>query len=170
MALWKDGQFVSDPWQYVKEGEDASPAGHVILPLSWWQNMREVFLPSNVPVGIRLEPGENLKEIEGDLPRISLIALAFPAYTDGRSFSKAQLLRERYGFEGEIRAVGDVLIDQFSMLLRSGFDTLEITNEASLKALSEDSHWRQERFYQPSAIEEALVGTRPWLRFSDSGN
>ncbi|MDP4593858.1 MAG: DUF934 domain-containing protein [Beijerinckiaceae bacterium] len=168
MALWKNGRFVSDPWYYVREGEDASPAGHVIPGLDWWTNMRDVFLPSNAPVGIRIEAGEDLRSIIGDLHRFSLVALVFPAYTDGRSFSKAQLLRDRYGFRGEVRAVGDVLIDQFSMLLRSGFDAFEITDEASMKALEDGAYWTQSRFYQPSVLEEPHAGGRPWLRAASS--
>lgn len=168
MALWKDGTFISDSWHYVEEGQDPSPAGHVILTLDWWQNMRDVFLPSNVPVGVKILAGEDISSIADDLHRLSLVALDFPAYTDGRSFSKAQVLREEYGYQHEIRATGDILTDQISILHRCGFDTLEVTDSNTLEALQSGNYWTQCRFYQPSAIDEMPAGSRPWLRRSGS--
>lgn len=164
MALWKDGAFVSDAWRHVAEGEDVPPAGHVIVPLDWWKAVREIFVRSNVPVGVLLQPNEPLEELEGDVSRLALIALAFPAYTDGRSFSKALLLRERYRFTGELRATGDILTDQLTLMQRCGFDALDISDPNTIKALQEGSAWKQKLFYQPSVRNETPVGTRPWLR------
>lgn len=164
MALWKNGKFTADPWRTIRMGEDAPPSGHVIVPLEWWKSVRDIFLTSNVPVGVRLEPDEDMSALVEDISRLSLIALSFPAYTDGRSFSRAQLLRERHGFSGELRAVGEVLIDQLHLLERSGFDAFEITNEATARALHTGKYWRQTRFYQPAATDEIPAGTRPWLR------
>ncbi len=164
MALWQNGAFVNDPWRHVAEGEDVSPAGHVIIPLDWWNAVRDIFAQSNAPVGVLLQPSENLESIAKDISRLSLIALAFPSYTDGRSFSKAQLLRERHQFSGELRATGDILTDQLYMLDRCGFDALEITDPHTIKALQERSAWKQTLFYQPSVLDELPAGQRPWLR------
>ena len=76
----------------------------------------------------------------------------------------AQLLRERYGFKGELRAVGDILLDQLQMLARCGFDTFEIKDGPTLQALQEGRAKSFTRFYQPSLLPEAPAGTRPWLR------
>lgn len=168
MALWKDGTFISDSWHYIDEGEDPSPAGHVIMTLDWWQNMRDVFLPSNVPIGVKIMAGETIAPIADDLHRLSLVALDFPAYTDGRSFSKAQVLREEFDYRDEIRATGDILIDQITMLQRCGFNALEVTDSNTVQALQSGKFWSQRRFYQPSAIDEIPAGTRRWLRESRS--
>ena len=166
MALFKNGAFVADAWRHVAEGEDAPPAGHVILPLEWWQAERAVFDGSNAPLGVKIEPGTDIEDFAEDLSRFSVIALAFPKYADGRHFSTAQLLRTRYGFTGEIRAVGEVLIDQVQMMERCGFDAFEISNPVTEKQLSEGTTPRYSHFYQPAVTAEVPAGTRPWLRRS----
>lgn len=166
MALYKNGSFVADSWRHVQEGEGVPPSGHVILPLEWWQAERAVFEGSNVPVGVLIEPGTPVTEYAADIPRFSVIALSFPKYADGRHFSTAQLLRARYGFTGELRATGEVLLDQIQMMARCGFDAFEINHAATEHRLREgDAIWFS-RFYQPSVLNEPPAGTRPWLRRS----
>ena len=70
---------------------------------------------------VRLEPGDDARDLLPFLDRIKLVEVNFPAYTDGRGYSAARILREA-GYEGELRAVGDVLIDQLSHMRRCGFD------------------------------------------------
>ncbi len=164
-SLLKDGRFVDDNWKHVCDGEDIPPSGHVIVPLDWWLAQRGAFADSHVAMGVRVEPGTPVESYAADIPRFALIALSFPKFQDGRNFSVAQLLRERYGFTGELRAVGDVLLDQLQMMQRCGFDTFEISDGPTLKALQEGRKNTLSRFYQPSiAATEAPVGTRPWLR------
>src|SRR5439155_14573700 len=79
----------------------------------------------------------------------ALIALVFPKFSDGRAFSQARLLRERYGFRGELRATGQVLRDQFLFLLRAGFDAFEVTKDADAAAFT-DAERRYSVFYQPT--------------------
>lgn len=164
MALYKNGQFVDDSWRYVAEGEDVPPSGHAILPLEWWQAERGVFEGSNAPIGVLIEPGTPVGEYAQDIPRFSVIALPFPKYGDGRHFSTAQLLRTRYGFTGEIRAVGEVLIDQIQLMERCGFDAFEVSNPVTERQLRERSTTRYTHHYQPGLGKEAPAGTRPWLR------
>jgi uncharacterized protein (DUF934 family) len=76
-------------------------------------------------VGVRLKSDEAAEALAYDLPRIAVVALEFPRFRDGRPYSNARVLRERYGFEGEIRAVGDVLREQAQFMLRCGFDAFE---------------------------------------------
>ncbi len=163
-VIFKNGQFVEDTWKTVADGEDLPPSGHVIVPLDWWQAQRGAFEGSNVPIGVRIEPGTKIEDYAADISRFALIALAFPKFQDGRHFSTAQLLRERYGFKGELRAVGEILLDQVQLMSRCGFDTLQITDGPTLAALREGRATVLSRFYQPSPAAEAPVGTRPWLR------
>ena len=76
-------------------------------------------------MGVRLESGEEVEALAYDLPRIALVALAFPKFRDGRHYSNARVLRERYGFKGEVRAVGDVLREQAGFMVRCGLDAFE---------------------------------------------
>ena len=84
-----------------------------------------------------------------DLDRLSLVALSFPKFGDGRAFSKASILRGQHGFKGEIRAVGDVLWDQLQLMRRCGFDAFLIENEPTLKALDSGKTPVMTDFYQP---------------------
>ncbi len=172
MALFKNDQFVSDPWRTLAEGEGISAAGHVILPLNWWLQEREAFAGSHAKLGVLMEPDDDLAALQADLPQLSLIALDFPKFGDGRAFSMAALLRTRHGFKGELRAVGEVLFDQLQHMQRCGFDAFDIKDEATLRALQAGKRPGVGHFYQPardsSSIDQALrevpAGTRPWLR------
>ena len=164
MPLYKNGSFVQDPWSAIPEGEAISPAGHVIVPLSWWQAERQAFAGSNVPIGVRIDPGTPIEEFLEDLSRFALIALAIPKFQDGRAYSTARLLRERHGFKGELRAIGEVLIDQIQPLLRCGFDAFEITDPVTQAALEAGRVPGVTHFYQPGVNEAPQAGVRPWLR------
>ena len=168
MALWKNGSFTTDSWRAIAEGEDPPPAGHVILPLEWWLQERDAFANSNAPIGVRIEPGAPIESYLDDLPRFSLVALAFPKFGDGRAFSTAALLRERYGFTGEIRAVGDILIDQIQMMERCGFDSFDISDATTERLLRTRGAPAYSKFYQPTigtaGDSEASSGSRPWAR------
>jgi uncharacterized protein (DUF934 family) len=148
MPLYKDGAFIDDPWRFVAEGEEVPPSGRAILPLDWWLAERGAFEGSNVALGLRVEPGAPIDAWVGDLRRFSLIALPFPKFQDGRNFSLARLLRERYGFHGELRAVGDVLLDQMQAMARCGFDAFDISDPATLRALREGRKFGLSHFYQ----------------------
>jgi uncharacterized protein (DUF934 family) len=158
MALFKNGAFVEDPWRAIAEGEDVPPSGHVVLPLDWWLAERDAFDGSNVAIGVRLEPGSDFEPLLADLGRLSLIVLSFPKFTDGRHFSTARLLRERYGYRGEMRAVGDVLYDQLQAMARCGFDAFEISDPSTLKALREGHPFALTRFYQTPVADDIFAG------------
>jgi uncharacterized protein (DUF934 family) len=78
------------------------------------------------PLGVRLQSHELADDIADDLPRLGLIAVSFPKFRDGRAFSTVRALRERYAYQGEIRAAGHILPDQYLFLTRLGVDTVEI--------------------------------------------
>ncbi len=150
MPLIKDNELVANPW--VTLGDDAAlPEGApAIVGLERWQNERETLIERNAPLGIRLRSDQPPKLVLEDLDRFAVIALEFPKFGDGRAYSYARLLRERYGFGGELRAVGNVLRDQALFMLRCGFDAFEVAEDSALEgwraALGEISV-----FYQPTA-------------------
>jgi uncharacterized protein (DUF934 family) len=112
-----------------------------------------------------MEAGADAQAHLGDLANRPLVALAFDKFADGRSFSYARILRDRRQFRGELRAIGDVLIDEIPLMLRCGFDSFEVTNAPTLHSLQAGRLPGSPLHYQPaSAQDEAPEGTRPWLR------
>jgi uncharacterized protein (DUF934 family) len=122
----KDGVFglAEDPFTTVGDDQGVPP-GDVIISLSRFQAEGEALLSQGRAVGVRLESHEEVEALAYDLPEISVVALAFPKFGDGRAYSYARLLRERFGFKGEVRAVGDVLREQAGFMIRCGFDAFE---------------------------------------------
>ena len=150
MPLIKDDALVPDPWVSLDD-EAALPEGApAIVSFERWQSEREALLQRNAPLGIRLRSDQPPKLVLDDLDRFAVVALEFPKFGDGRAYSYARLLRERYGFRGELRAVGNVLRDQALFMLRCGFDAFEVAEDSVLEgwraALAEISV-----FYQPTA-------------------
>lgn len=160
--LWKDHGFAADVWRNA-ESDDGE--GHVIIPLGAYLALSddERIAASN-RIGVLLAPGDKLEAIVPHLARVPLIALSFPAYNDGRSHSKAALLKSRHGYKGEVRAVGDVLVDQIPLLLRNGFDTLEVTNTVAQKRLAEGKSSAVNIFYQPATASAKPASGYSWRR------
>ena len=123
----EDGQCVEAESGFIHLADDeAIPTqSGVILSLARVQTDGAALLDDGRAVGVRIEPAERVEDLAYDLPRLALIAPAFPKFRDGRAYSTAALLRERYGYRGEIRAVGDVLREQAYEMVRCGFDAFE---------------------------------------------
>ncbi len=169
MALFKDGSFVPDPWHRLDAAEELPTSGQILMSLDDWHRRAPLrshsdAALSNVAFGLILEPDDPLEEIVPDLPHLALIAVAFPKFTDGRAYSMARLIRGRFGFTGELRAVGDVLFDQLQLMARCGFNAFEISDAATLRLLASGRRPDVHQFYQPGAGPEAPAGTRPWAR------
>jgi uncharacterized protein (DUF934 family) len=147
MPLLKYGRVVEDPWQVLADDAPLPADGHVLVTLKRWQAEREALIARGWPVGVRLEPADLAEALADDLGRLDLIAVEFPKFNDGRGYSTARLLRQRYRYKGELRAVGQVLRDQLLFLHRCGFDAFEIAREDAvetwLKAMSEFGVWYQ---------------------------
>ena len=94
----------------------------MIVPLAVWRSQRDALLDRAGGLGVWLDANDDPALIAGDLGHFAVIAVNFPQFTDGRGYSIGRLLRERYGWRGELRAVGDVLRDQLFYLTRCGFD------------------------------------------------
>ncbi|HEX5775807.1 MAG TPA: DUF934 domain-containing protein [Caulobacteraceae bacterium] len=118
----RDMAFADDVFTDVAD-EDAIPEGPVILSLTRFEAEGDALLSGNRAVGVRIQAGEEVEALAYDLPRVAVVALVFPKFRDGRAYTSARLLRERYGYAGEVRAVGDVLREQAGFMVRCGFDT-----------------------------------------------
>jgi uncharacterized protein (DUF934 family) len=128
--------LVDDAWVGVGDDEPLPAEAAVIVSLTRWQADRETLRRRNAPVGVRLGSAEPAKEIAADLDRLELVAIEFPTFRDGRGFSTARLLRERYGFKGELRATGNVFRDQFLFMHRCGFDAYEVADAREAHAFA----------------------------------
>ena len=166
MALLVDGKLVDDPW-LVSGDEDDLPAGKpIVVSLSRWQAERDSLVGREAGLGIRLRSDESPAQIADAVEHFELIELEFPAFKDGRAYTYARLLRERFGYHGQLRAVGDVLLEQLLFMHRCGFNAFEIDSQNALDdwvtATSEISVW-----YQPTADGQA---TALQLRRSQRGD
>lgn len=136
-----DGKVTEDGWVGLADDAPVPTDGDVIVSLKRWQAERDALAARKGRTGVRLAGGDALEPIVADLPLLPVIALEFPQFKDGRSFSLARLLRERYGYKGQLRAVGDVLRDQLLYMRRCGIDTFELradkSAEDALKAFGE---------------------------------
>jgi uncharacterized protein (DUF934 family) len=146
--IWRDGAFHVDQWQAAPD-DGALPDGSVVVSKKRWLAEREVLTLRDGLVGLRIEPGEAIDDIAGDLGRFALVALSFPKFSDGRAFSTARLLREKHVFSGELRAVGNVLADQIPFMRRVGFDSYEVRHLPTRKALAEKRIAEVTVSYQP---------------------
>jgi len=149
MALLKQGAVVADPFTDVSQAESISATGALIVSLAQWQEQREALAARADKLGIILRSDEKPELIAADLEHFDVIALDFPTFGDGRAYSSARLLRDRYQYSGEIRAVGDVLLEQLHFMNRVGFDAYKIASEHALRdwevAAGDISVW-----YQPT--------------------
>jgi len=125
MDIIKDGRLLTDCWQHLDDETPLPDAVAVTVSLARWLAARDTLAARDEPVGLRLEAGDTPEAISKDLQRFPLIVLNFASMADGRLFSLARLLRERYGFAGELRARGDFIQDQMFFLSRVGVNAFE---------------------------------------------
>jgi len=150
--LWTPEGFREDEWRHAETAEALAGNDRFILPLQVFLGLDpEIRKSAKERLGVLLQPGEQLETIAGLLDQLSLVALAFPAFNDGRSFSKAELLRSRHHFEGAVRAVGQVLVDQLPHMLRLGFDEFEVSHPVLLERLEKGETGGIPLYYQPTA-------------------
>jgi uncharacterized protein (DUF934 family) len=167
MALWRRGGFAEDGWAVLADDAAAPADGAIVVSLKRWLAERDALARRAAPVGVKVEAGHEAQAHLADLAERPLIALAFAKFADGRAFSYARLLRDRHRFQGELRATGDVLIDEIPLMLRCGFDSFEVMNEPTLKALRSGRLPGPPLHYQPSSAgDETKAGSRPWRRVS----
>ena len=124
-----------DPWQTAVGEDRALPStdtGH-LLTLEQWHAVREQW-PQDARAGVLVPNDADIESLEPDLPRLTLVALQFPKWVDGRAYSQARLLRSRLRYTGEVRATGEVLVDMLPLLHRTGFDAVQLRADQSLES------------------------------------
>lgn len=140
-------------WPKLEVGQPIADGGPVLVPLATWLAERETLLTRNAPTGVWLGAGELLSDwgptLAADVAHLGVIAVAFAVFGDGRGYSTAHLLRNRYGYTGELRAIGDVLLDQIVYLGRTGFDAFEVKGTVDVAQL-ETTFNRFPQVYQPN--------------------
>lgn len=134
--LIKDGAIIEDRFVHVSAAEDGTltlPAGPVLVSLATWRTHKDILLAHGHDKGVQLKPDEFAEFIADDLDKLSLVAIEFPAFADGRGYSTAYNLRSRFGFKGELRAVGDVFKDTLFYQLRSGFNAFAVRADKNIE-------------------------------------
>jgi uncharacterized protein (DUF934 family) len=142
----KNDSVIDDRWEILKlaEGDSAATVAlpalattPTLLPLAVWLARKAEIVVSKAPIGVWLAANEGPEALAGDLAQFEVIAVDFPKFTDGRGYSTARLLRERYNYGGEIRAIGDVLQDQLFFMKRVGIDAYAVRADKDIdKALA----------------------------------
>jgi uncharacterized protein (DUF934 family) len=161
--VWKESGFVCiDPWVIETEEVKASGDQKPLLDLAAFIKRAEE--SNDVGLGVLIKPADDATRLEPYLDRLDIVAVAFPAFNDGRAFSHASLLRQRLGYKGELRAVGDVLIDQIPLMLRVGIDSFAVTNETALRRLAEGRLPGIPHYYQPTARPSEGGEAYSWRR------
>lgn len=163
--IWRETGFVeNDPWVIETEEVKASEDQKALLSLD--DLIAKAEESNDVGLGVLIKPADDIRKLEPYLYRLEIVAVAFPAFNDGRAFSHASLLRQRLGYSNELRAVGDVLIDQIPLMQRVGIDSFAVTNETALKRLAEHRLPGIPHHYQPTTAKEEGGQSYSWRRVS----
>jgi len=143
-SIIKNGSVADDGWQLLEAGPFLAPgesgfvpefpAGDIVVPLSLWRLRGDELIARSGRVGVLLEADEEPESIAAQLGHFALVAVRFEKFSDGRGYSFARLLRERYRFRGELRAIGDIRRDQLLFLERVGFDAFELGEDENAEA------------------------------------
>lgn len=137
MQIIRDRRISESQWRHLPEGAlpaalGAEPVGPVSVALADWRRFKTELLARDAPIGVRLAGADVVDEIVADLKHIALVALEFGSVTEGRGYSQARVLRERHGYFGEIRAIGDLSRDRLAFMERCGFNAFELRAECDL--------------------------------------
>lgn len=163
--IWRETGFVEDDGWVVESDEVKAGEGErALLPLDAFIKAAEE--SNDIGMGVVLGPADDVCALEPYLYRLEIVALTFRAFNDGRAFSQASLLRDRLGYRNELRAVGDVLIDQVPLMLRTGFDSFAVANPVALQRLGDGRLPAIDEHYQPAARPSAAAGSYSWRRLA----
>lgn len=147
MPLIKDGEAAQDPWVFLDDAAPAAAEADVVVSVARLKEEAGALAARSGRLGVVLRPDEGPEDVVAHLASLSLVAIEFPAFTDGRGYSSARMLRERHRFAGEIRAIGNVLRDQILFMTRCGVDAFDIDRDDAVEivkaALSEQSVFTQ---------------------------
>lgn len=154
--LIKGNEVIQDTWELLAKDatlEQLTNSGDIIVPLAMWQEHAHALKARDGRLGVWLDADEEAESIADDLEHFTVIALNFPVFSDGRNYSNARLLRDRYQYKGELRSIGDVLRDQLFFMHRCGFDAYALREDhdphAALASLNDFSEVYQASTDQP---------------------
>jgi len=168
MPLVKQGRITTDLFVHVADGAELPGDGAILVPASRFLEDPEALLKRAGKVGVIWPNNRDLDDLVPYLDRLAAVALVFPSFRDGRAYSQARLLRERHGYDGELRATGQVLRDQFVFMSRAGFDAFEVKKDADADAFAATMK-RYSVFYQPTGDGRVTaLHRRMQLRHSES--
>jgi uncharacterized protein (DUF934 family) len=149
MPFVKNGKVATDIFVRVTDDGELPEGGNALVSAARFLEDPECLLSKTAKLGVIWPNNRDLDDLVPFLDRLASVALVFPSFRDGRAYSQARLLRERYGYKGELRATGQVLRDQFMFMLRAGFDALEARKATDAEAFALTSE-RYSVFYQPT--------------------
>ena len=168
MPLVKQGRITTDPFVHAVDGAELPDDGAILVPAARFLENPEAVLKRAGKVGVIWPNNRDLDDLVPYLDRLAAVALVFPSFRDGRAYSQARLLRERHGYDGEMRATGQVLRDQFVFMSRAGFDVFEVKKPADADAFAATVK-RYSVFYQPTGDGRVTAfNRRMQLRHSES--
>jgi len=150
MPLVKSGKISGDGFVHIADDAEIPGAGAVLISGARFLANAETLSRRAGQTGVIWPNNRDVDELVPWIDRLAVIALVFPSFRDGRAYSQARLLRERFCYRGELRATGQVLRDQFVFMLRAGFDAFEVSKDADAAAFA-DVLRRYSVFYQPTA-------------------
>jgi len=169
MQLVKDGKIIRDSFVRVADDAEIPADGAVLIPAARFLENPETLLRHVGPIGVIWPNNRDVEDLVPYLDRLAVIALVFPTFRDGRAYSQARLLRERYNYRGELRSTGQVLRDQFLFMLRAGFSAFEVKKDRDADAFVTSAK-RYSVFYQPTGDGRVTALNRRMhqLRHSES--
>ena len=168
MPLVKGGKIIADQFVHVSDGVELPAEGVILVSAARFLENPEALFAWPDKVGVIWPNNRDVDDLVPYLDRLGSVALVFPTFRDGRAYSQARLLRERYLYHGELRATGQVLRDQFVFMLRAGFDAFEVKKLADAEAFAQTVK-RYSVFYQPTGDGRiTALHRRMQLRHSES--
>jgi uncharacterized protein (DUF934 family) len=170
MPLVKQGKISGDAFIHVADDAELPTDGAVLISVARFLADAETLSHRLGKTGVIWPNNRDLDDLVPYLDRLALVALVFPTFRDGRAYSQARLLRERYNYRGELRATGQVLRDQFVFMLRAGFDAFEVKKDSDAEAFA-NTVKRYSVFYQPTGDGRVTALHRRMLqRHSESAS
>jgi uncharacterized protein (DUF934 family) len=172
MPLVKAGKITDDGFVHLADGTELPADGDVLVPAARFLENPDSFLQrkenTGAKTGVIWPNNRDIDDLVPYLDRLAAVALVFPSFRDGRAYSQARLLRERFHYRGELRATGQVLRDQFVFMLRAGFDAFEVKKQSDAEAFALTVK-RYSVFYQPTGDGRlTALHRRMQLRHSES--
>jgi uncharacterized protein (DUF934 family) len=168
MPLVKGGKITDDVFVHVADGAVLPDDGAVLVSAARFLENPAAILDRKARAGVIWPNNRDVDDLVPHLDRLAVVALVFPTFRDGRAYSQARLLRERFSYRGELRATGQVLRDQFVFMLRAGFDSFEVKKQSDAEAFAQTVK-RYSVFYQPTGDGRlTALHRRMQLRHSES--